>query len=187
MLFGEVDSRGFFNAPVLSGWWQAASLSLALCLWSDWYEKNYRSAMGVAPPALTHMTCTASPLQSAGLPPPADSDGEEGLVREAGEWWRGITTLPLRTDLPPASITARFLFTSSFHLCSSIHLSYHPALRNDVLVIMRWKWEVDALSLCQITIIIIIIKMIYYHYRIFKQHLVPVFEFDWARGVKKVT
>ncbi len=77
MLFGEVDSRGFFNAPVLSGWWQAASLSLALCLWSDWYDKNYRSAMGAAPPALTHMTCTASPLQSAWAAP------------SGRQWWRG--------------------------------------------------------------------------------------------------
>ncbi len=49
VVWGGGYSRGFFNAPVLSGWWQAASLSLALCLWSDWYEKNYRSAMGRLP------------------------------------------------------------------------------------------------------------------------------------------
>ncbi len=103
--------------------------------------------MGAAPPALAQTTCTVSPLQSAGLPPPADSDGEEGLVWGAGGWWQGITALPLRTDLPPPSITARCIFTSSFHLCSSVHLSYHPALRSNVLVIMRWKWEVDALPL----------------------------------------
>ncbi len=73
----------------------------------------------------------------------------KGWCEEQGDDDRALQHCPSgQTSLhPPPSITARCIFTSSFHLCSSVHLSYHPALRSNVLVIMRWKWEVDALPL----------------------------------------
>lgn len=176
MLFGEVAGRRFFNAPVLSGWWQAASLSLALCLWSDWYEKNYRSAMGAVPPALAHTTCTVSPLQSAGLPPPADSDGEEGLVRGAGGMMVGHYSAAPQ-DRPPSTLHHNKI---SLHLIIPSMLIRPSILSSSFTEWCACNYEVEVRgahspSLCQITIIIIIIKMIYHHYSVFKQHLVPVF------------
>lgn len=137
------------------------SLSLALCLWSDWYEKNYRSAMGAAPSALAHTTCTGSPLQSAGR-----------------HWWRGRAGGGGALQHGPSGQTSHHP-PSQQGASSSPHLSIytHPSIHLIIQGFTKWRdcnYEVEVRgghSLCQITIIIIIIKMIYHHYSVFIQQL----------------
>lgn len=137
MLYGEVDGRSFFNAPALSGWWQAESVFSSLPVeWLIWKELQKRHGGG-------------SPC-----PRPYDMHRFPSAVSRAApsgrQWWRGrggagsegmmvghYNVAP--QDRPPSTLhhskVPLHLIIPSILICPSVLSS--EALRNDMIVIMR--------------------------------------------------